>query len=73
MSEKWQVRAILDETEGAMRLGLVATRDLNGKTQNTSGVVVVSSVEDAHHEARVYCAELGVADYAFEDRRSAAA
>jgi len=73
MSEKWQVRAILHEANGALRLGLVATRDLNGKTQNTSGVVAVANIEDAHHEARAYCAELGVADYAFEDRRSAAA
>ena len=62
MSEKWQVRAILHEAEGALRVGLAASRDLKGQTQNTSGVVVVSSVEDAHQQARVYCAELGVAD-----------
>lgn len=73
MSEKWKVRAILHEANGALRLGLGAARELNGEIQNTSGVVAVSSVEDAHHEARAYCAELGVADYTFEDRRSAAA
>ena len=70
MSEKWQVRAILHEANGALRLGLVATREISGKQQNTSGVVAVTSIENAHHEARAYCAELGVADYSFEDRRA---
>ena len=69
----WKVRAILHEADGALRLGLVGTREVDGRTQNTSGVVSVLSVEDAHHEARAYCAELGASDYTFEDRRANAA
>lgn len=72
MSNPWRVRAILHEIDGRLELGLVASREFGGQVQNTTDVIMVADVEDAHQEALAYCATLGVDDYDFEDRRRAA-
>ena len=73
MSEPWRVEAFLHEHDGQLRVGLVATRKVGDQLENTSDVSVVANEADARHEARAFCAMLGVSDYSFVDQRKSAA
>lgn len=63
----WVVRATLHEANGGLHLGLTATRG----AETTSDHVAVANEADARQEARNFCAQLGVADYTFIDKRAA--
>jgi len=73
MASAWVVRGILDHAGDELRLELVATREVNGRTEYTADVTAVSHPAEARMECVRFAQTLGVETYTLEDRRAVAA
>jgi hypothetical protein len=73
MTNAWTVRAVLDHAGDELRLEMVATREINGRTEYTGDVTAVSRPAEARLECARFARTLGVETYTLEDRRAVAA
>jgi hypothetical protein len=73
MTNAWVVRAALEQAGEELRLEMVATREINGRTEYTADIVAVDHPAEARAECARFARTLGVETYSLEDRRAAAA
>jgi hypothetical protein len=73
MNHDWKIRATLDHADGGFRLFMAATREIDGRTEQTSDMVMVDHPAEARLACQRFAEALGVDSYVLDDRRKGAA